>query len=177
MQVKSNQKSLLEDCRDVAMLEEASQIHEGQAEKGRGRVEQRTVEVFKDFSATDTEKWEGLIQEMVKVSRERQLFDTKQKAWKDTHEVAYYISTTELTAQDYNRIIRNHWGIENRHNNVRDNALAEDASRIRKTPCIFARLRSFTLNILRANNVANVALELYRNSLDISRVLEYRGVS
>ena len=40
---------------------------------------------------------------------------------------------------------------------MRDVTFAEDASRIRCNPGIFARLRSFAANILRANNVRNVA--------------------
>ncbi len=78
-----------------------------------------------------------------------------------------------MLSKEYNRAIRNHWGIENSNHNVRDNALAEDSSRIRKNPFAFARLRSFALNILRANQVNNVSLELYKNSLDLNRVLEY----
>jgi hypothetical protein len=39
---------------------------------------------------------------------------------------------------------------------VRDGSFAEDASRIRCNPGIFARLRSFAANILRFNNVHNV---------------------
>jgi predicted transposase YbfD/YdcC len=175
-QVKSNQKFLLEDCRDTALLEPASQTYAGPAEKGRGRIEQRKVEVFGNFSATDA-KWDGLIREMIKVSRIRQVFDTKEKDWKSSKEVAYYISTTELTAKEYYLAIRNHWAIENRSNNVRDNALGEDASRIRKNPGIFARLRSFALNTLRTNNVDNIALELYGNSLNINRVLQYEGIN
>jgi predicted transposase YbfD/YdcC len=174
-QVKGNQKSLREDCQDIARLETPSQTHESQVEKGRGRVEQRSVEVFENFIATDSKKWEP-IQEMVKVKRMRQVFNTKRKTWKNTEKVAYYVSTTKLSAEGYNRLIRSHWAIENRSNNVRDNALHEDASRIRKNPCIFARLRSFALNILRANGVEGIALGLYVNALDISRVLEYRGV-
>ena len=168
VQVKSNQKSLLEDCRDTALLEAASETYTSGAEKGRGRIERRKVEVFESFYMTNT-KWEGLIREMVKVSRVRQLFDTKEKNWKVSEETAYYVSTTKLTAKEYFTAIRNHWAIENRSNNVRDNALGEDASRIRKNPGIFARLRSFALNILRANNVDNIALELYANSLNLTQ--------
>jgi len=174
VQVKSNQKFLLEDCRDTALLEPAFQTYVSPAEKARGRIEQRKVEIFGNFSATDA-KWDGLIREMIKVSRIRQVFDTKEKDWKSSEEVAYYIST-ELTAKEYYLAIRNHWAIENRSNNVRDNALGEDASRIRKNPGIFARLRSFALNTLRANNVDNIALELYGNSLNINRVLLYEGI-
>jgi hypothetical protein len=47
-------------------------------------------------------------------------------------------------------------GIENRSHYVRDGSFAEDASRIRCNPGIFARLRSFAANILRFNDVRNV---------------------
>jgi phage-related protein len=41
------------------------------------------------------------------------------------------------------RAIRKHWGIENRAHCIRDCSFAEDASRIRKNPGVFARIRSF----------------------------------
>jgi len=43
--------------------------------------------------------------------------------------------------------------------------MAEDASRVRKNPGIMARIRSFTSNILRANQVTNMADTRYRNAL------------
>ena len=46
--------------------------------------------------------------------------------------------------------------IENRSHYVRDGSFAEDASRIRCNPGIFARLRSFAANILRFNDVRNI---------------------
>lgn len=173
VQVKSNQKFLLDDCIDTGKLSNPHAVYEEPAGKGHGRIEQRKAELFREFTTTDPLKWDGLIQEMIKVHRVRKQFDTKAKTWKVSEETSYYISTTKLTAKDYNRAIRNHWGIENSNHNVRDNALAEDSSRIRKNPSAFARLRSFSLNILRANQVNNVSLELFKNSLDLNRVLEY----
>jgi hypothetical protein len=49
---------------------------------------------------------------------------------------------------------------------VRDVTLGEDQSRIRTNPHIFAKLRSFALNILRYNQVDNVSLELFENSMN-----------
>ena len=60
------------------------------------------------------------------------------------------------------RAIRDHWGIENRLHYVRDCGFREDDSRIRSKPTIFARLRSFAANILRANNVQNLSDGRYR---------------
>jgi hypothetical protein len=54
--------------------------------------------------------------------------------------------------------------------------LKEDASRIRKNPGIFARLRSFALNILRKNKVNNVSEALFDNALNLNLIFEYQGV-
>ena len=67
--------------------------------------------------------------------------------------------------------MRGHWGIENRSHYVRDRLLREDDSRIRRKPGIFARLRSFALNILRANGVTNVSEAIYANALCLDRLL------
>jgi len=48
--------------------------------------------------------------------------------------------------------VRMHWGIENKLHYTRDVTLREDASRIRKNPGVFARIRSFAYNILRFNH-------------------------
>jgi len=47
-------------------------------------------------------------------------------------------------------------------------------SRIRVNPGIFARARSFALNILRANGETNIAEAIWRNALNFDRVMEYR---
>ena len=56
---------------------------------------------------------------------------------------------------------------------MRDRILREDDSRIRRKPGIFARLRSFALNILRANGVTNVSEAIYINALSLDRLLAY----
>ncbi len=86
------------------------------------------------------------------------------------------ISTTVLSAKEFNMTIRNHWGIENRNHHVRDVTMKEDKSRIRTNPHIFARLRSFAINILRKNNVRNISLELFSNCMNLKNVLSYEGV-
>ena len=59
---------------------------------------------------------------------------------------------------------------------MRDVALREAASRIRKNPDIMARLRSFGLNILRLNGTKNVAAALFENALDPLRIISYAGL-
>ena len=43
--------------------------------------------------------------------------------------------------------------------------MAEDRSRIRTNPSVFARLRSFAFNILKANRTASLAKDRYRAAL------------
>ena len=67
-----------------------------------------------------------------------------------------FVSNVVLPAAVCADTIRDHWSIENRSHYVRDGSFAEDASRIRCNPGIFARLRSFAANVLRFNGVHNV---------------------
>lgn len=59
---------------------------------------------------------------------------------------------------------------------VRDVTLAEDASRIRINPGIMARLRSYVLNIARANGAENIARALWIAAIDPTVSLSYKGV-
>ena len=61
--------------------------------------------------------------------------------------------------------IRKHWRIENKLHYTRDVTLREDASRIRKNPGIFARMRSFAYNILRFNQSDTIAQDRYAAAL------------
>lgn len=81
-----------------------------------------------------------------------------------------------LSAQAFCGGIRGHWQIENGDHHVRDVALAEDKSRIRINPHIFAKLGSFALNILRVNHVDNVSQELFNNCMNLNNILNYVGV-
>ena len=72
-------------------------------------------------------------------------------------------------------LIRGHWAIEALHH-LRDVTLAEDASRIRINPGIMARLRSYVLNIARANGAENIAQALWIAAIDPTISLSYKGV-
>jgi predicted transposase YbfD/YdcC len=110
------------------------------------------------------------------VERKREIFDTKKKQWKNTDETVYYISTILLSAEEFCKAVRNHRGIENGNHHVRDVSMNEDKSRIRNNPGIFARLKSFALNILRVNKVKNIADELYYNCICIGNIFSYYGI-
>lgn len=175
VQVKGNQKTLLKDCQTLSQTTKPDQVYQEPLTKTRNRLESRQVELFISPILTDPEKWD-LVEVIVKVQRHRQVFNTQTKTWNNTHETAFYIATIVLSAAEFCQAIRSHWGIENSNHYVRDVTLGEDKSRIRVNPHIFAKLRSFALNILRHNQVENVSLERFDNSMNLNRVLNYQGI-
>ena len=94
--------------------------------------------------------------------------------WDRREETSFYVCSAPLSAKKAAEAIRSHWGVENKNHYVRDVAMLEDASRIRINPGIFARARSFALNILRVNGEKNIADALWRNALNLNRPLAYR---
>jgi predicted transposase YbfD/YdcC len=143
------------------------------ADRGRhGRQEHRRVEVF-GVDGRLGRDWRPWIACAARVTRLTWRKDTRTGLWARGEEVAFYACQIRLDAATFGRAVRAHWGIENRDHHVRDRTLGEDASRIRRKPGIFARLRSFALNILRAGGVGNVSEAVYVNALSLDRLLAY----
>jgi predicted transposase YbfD/YdcC len=88
-----------------------------------------------------------------------------ERALSTTHETAFYISNRKLSAKRAATAIRSHWAIETTSHYSRDVTFNEDRSRIRKNPGVFARLRSFAFNILKANRTGTLAQDRYRAAL------------
>src|SRR3954462_6734628 len=142
-------------------------------DRGRaGRPEDRRAEVFA-VEGRLAPDWRPWIACAARVTRLSWCKDTRAGLWRPRREVAYYVSQVPLDAADFGRAVRSHWGIENRDHHVRDRVLREDDSRIRRKPGVFARLRSFALNILRADGVSNVSEAVYVNALSLDRLLAY----
>jgi hypothetical protein len=143
------------------------------ADRGRhGREEHRRVELF-PVAGRLPPTWQGVIACAARITRLSWCKDTRTGLWRPRRETAYYVSQIALDAEGFGRAVRAHWGIENRAHHVRDRILGEDASRIRCRPGIFARIRSFALNILRAHGVANVSEAIYTNALSLDCLLAY----
>jgi len=142
-------------------------------DRGRhGREEHRRVEVFAVAGRLPPE-WQGVIACAARITRLSWCKDTRTGLWRSRRETAYHVSQIELDAEGFGYAVRAHWGIENRAHHVRDRLLGEDASRIRCHPGIFARIRSFALNILRAHGVANVSEAIDTNALSFDGLLAY----
>lgn len=148
--------------------------HEAIDPNRRSRHETRRVEVFDAVPGLFKTQWNGLIKRVVRVTRSTLIRRTKDGLWDRREEVSFYLCSAAISAEKSAGAIRSHWGVENRNHYVRDVAMQEDASRIRTNPGIFARARSFALNILRINGEENIANALWCNALDINRVFDYR---
>ena len=137
----------------------------------RGRHEERRVELFAPTPAELPPGWRDHVAAVARITRRTWLRDAGTGLWRRRDDVAYYACQARLDAATFGRLVRGHWGVENRSHYVRDRILREDDSRIRTRPGLFARLRSFALNILRANGVGNVSEAIYANALCLDRLL------
>ena len=155
-QVKANQPTLHHAvaalCDTAAPLDRAHTADK----KRRSRDEARLVEVFSPGDSLADTEWAGHVRAVIRVNRDVLTRSAATGLWRATSETALFVSDVVLPAAVCAKAIRDHWSIENRSHYVRDGSFAEDASRIRCNPGIFARLRSFAANILRFNDVHNV---------------------
>ena len=176
VQLKGNQPSL--QARRVEYAQRQPPVDQAYTcDLGRRhRIEQRTAEVWPLAPGVGTEPWHAHFQALIRVHRQTERFSTKLKKWTGSEETAYDLCDQPLPAAQFNHLLRAHWAIENRLHHVRDTRLDEDASRIRRNPGIFSKLRSFALNLLRFNGVENISLGLYDNALSLDRVLAYQGL-
>ncbi len=76
VQVKGNQKTLLNDCIKTTETVTVSDSYKGPAEKTRNRTESRKTEVYEDMIITGSEKRND-VSVIVKIERKREIFDTK----------------------------------------------------------------------------------------------------
>ena len=175
IQLKENQKGLLENCNDIILFSRAEDIYQTIGEKKRNRIEERKVTIYeKQNGFIEDPQWAKYIKTVISVERKTQIYNTKEKKHRIRQEKAVYLSNHKLSAKQAYEYIRNHWFIENKNHLVRDVTLREDYSRIRVNPENMATLRSFALNILRKNKVANINKELYENSLQYYNLYSYQ---
>ena len=170
VRLKANQPSLHDAVVRLCAEQGPVSQHETVDRHRHARQEHRRVEVFAVAGRLAPE-WQEVIACAARITRLCWCKDTRTGLWRARREVAYYVSQLRLEAEDFGSAVRAHWGIENRAHHVRDRILREDDSRIRCQPGIFARLRSFALNILRASGIANVSEAIYINALSLDRLL------
>lgn len=134
-------------------------------DRGRNRDERRTVTVFDPAGKLADTDWHPHVSTVIRVEREVFARNAATGLLRHSIETAFYISNTSLTAARAAEATRAHWRIETTSHYTRDVTLGEDRSRIRTNPGVFARLRSFAFNILKANQVSTLAQDRYRAAL------------
>lgn len=165
VQLKDNQPSLrqtVEAACATAMPLGGVRTVDG---RKRNRHETRTVAVFDAKPAVAGTQWEPYVAVVVQVERTVHAFQPATGLWKTSAETSFYLSNRPIAANQAADAIRSHWCIENKLHYTRDVTLREDASRIRKNPGVFARMRSFAYNILRINQSDTIAQDRYAAAL------------
>ncbi len=130
-------------------------------EKRRNRHETRTITVFDAKAAVKDTEWTSHVAAIIRVERSVCSYQPSTGLWKRSHESSIYLSNRLVDAKTAACAIRNHWSIENTSHHTRDVTLREDASRIRKNPGVFARMRSWGYNILRCNQSDTIAQDRF----------------
>ena len=165
VQLKDNQPTLCRKaetvCNDSKPLSGVQTVDR----KKRNRHETRTVAVFDALPAVAGTEWEPHVAAIIAIERSVLTFQPATGLWNSSRESAFYLSNRPILAGLAAEAIRKHWGIENKQHYTRDVTLREDASRIRRNPGIFARLRSFAYNILRFNQSDTIAQDRYAAAL------------
>jgi hypothetical protein len=121
--------------------------------------------VFAPQSKLADTDWHPHVAAIIRVERDVFIRNAKTGLLQHTSEVAFYVSNKKVIAARAAEAIRAHWGIETTSHYSRDVTLAEDRSRIRTNPGVFARLRSFGFNILKANRTDTLSQDRYRAAL------------
>ncbi len=162
--VKDNQPTLHQQVHEVS----ATTAPLGSAhshDKGRNRDERRTVTVFDPVNKLADTDWHPHVAAIIRVERRVYTRNAKTGLLRHAAETAFYVSNTPVAATRAAEAIRAHWKIENTSHYSRDVTLGEDRSRIRTNPGVFARLRSFAFNILKANQTDTLSQDRYRAGL------------
>lgn len=144
--VKENQGHLLEEVKDSFRMLDADEMAE-EIDCGHGRIEQRRCSVIADLGLIEkAAEWPSL-QGLVRIEAERY----HKATGKTERETRYYITSLKPNAARLNRVVRQHWGIENKLHWVLDVGFGEDLSRKRAGHAAqnFSVLNRIALNMLK----------------------------
>lgn len=122
--------------------------HHQSIDKAHGRIEVRTVDVYRagTWLHSKCSGWES-VQCVARVSSQRHILSTDKK----TDETRYFISSVAPEATKLADMIRAHWGVENCLHYTLDCTFGEDKSRVRKNhgPENLGTLKRVAVGVLR----------------------------
>ncbi len=146
--VKGNQGSLFEEIQDEFKFSKSIEV-DTNVEFGHGRIETRKCSVISEFKFIENldNKWNNLCR-IIKIDSIREFKNSDKKSEKATR---YYISSLADKAVNFQRNIRNHWGVENKLHWNLDVSFSEDASRkrIKNAAQNYSILLKIALNLLK----------------------------
>jgi predicted transposase YbfD/YdcC len=150
--VKENQGCLLEGIKDSFRQLVADAVAE-EIDCGHGRVERRRCSVIADLSLLEKPTEWASLQGLVRIEAERY----HKATGKTEREIRYYITSLKPDAARLNRVVRQHWGIENKLHWVLDVGFGEDLSRKRAGHAAqnFSVLNRIALNMLKQDKSSN----------------------
>jgi len=177
VQVKDNQPSLRQRIQEISATT-APLGSVRSRDTGRNRDETRTVNVFDPADKLADTDWHPHVAAIIRVERDVFTRNAGTGLLRHATETAFYVANRPLTATRAADAIRAHWRIETTSHYSRDVTMGEDRSRIRTNPGVFARLRSFAFNILKANRTGTLSQDRYRAALaGLDSLLELIDIS
>ena len=152
--VKDNQRNLHEDMQLFFELshqdnfQKVEHTYHRTVNKDHGRIEIRECWAI---SGEDSLRFLRGFAQWKELSTIAMVTSERQLQGRTTVETRYYISSLTNDPKKILHAARSHWGVENSLHRVLDEAMSEDASRIRKdnAPANMALLRRIALNLLK----------------------------
>ncbi len=157
--VKGNQGLLEEEIIDIVRFNQAVSSAE-QLDFGHGRIEIRKCFVYNNVNQLSKQTdWKG-IKSIIKIETTRTIKSTNTTS----NETRLYISSIESSADNFNKWIRQHWGIENNLHWNLDVTFKEDYSRKRRANAAknFNVILKVALTMLTQEKKTNISLKRKR---------------
>ena len=155
--LKGNHPYLKQDVESLCKRSKPDYENET-VEKGHGRIETRMCEVYNKIDMLeDVEKW-PCFKSVIKVTAQREIKN------KRTSEARFYISSLDDNAREFNKYVRQHWGVENNLHWILDMTFREDEQRkrIKYAAQNFAVIRKIALNLLKQESSKKLSLKTKR---------------
>lgn len=154
--LKDNQEKLYIGAFEAFESDEDKKAETGRDEQkspknDHGRKETRVCRVLpKDSLPPDAgaDQWPGL-KTIIEIQAERHVI----ASGRIEREIRYYISSLDVDASAFNKLIRSHWNVENQLHWTLDVLFGEDASRKRKGNAAqnFSTILKMAINLIKAN--------------------------
>ncbi len=158
--VKENQGQLYEQIKDEFRFAQNMETHTNE-NVDHGRVETRKCSIVNQFQFIPSDTPWVKLRTLVRIESTREFKNSEKKK---EESVRYYISSLDAEAEDFQKAIRSHWGIENQLHWVLDVAFGEDASRKRAQNSAqnFSILNKIALNLLKQEKTSKVGIKSRR---------------